>query len=116
LVTPNHVVPVVDEMVVVRVQNPRHLVSVSISVTTRSVSTEMNVVSSMARMTNERKCKRVHNAKLLGNATNSVMKVAASSEMDVDSLTTKPAPAPLMMLRLMRMRMLKRTLRSNKFF
>jgi cell division inhibitor SulA len=106
LVTPNHVVPVVDEMVVVvvRVRNPRHLVSASISVTTRSVSTEMNVVSSMGRMTNERKCKLVHNAKLLGNATNSVMKVAASSEMDVVSLTRKPAP--LMMPR--RMRMLKR--------
>jgi len=89
-----------DEILVVVVPvavNPKHLVSASISVTTRSVSTEMNADSSMARRTNVKKCKQVHNVKPLGNVTNSVMKVTANLEIDADFLTKRPLPVMVAM-------------------
>jgi hypothetical protein len=88
LVTPSPVVHVDVLLVVVK---PKHPDFASISVTTRSVSTETNADSSMVRMTNESACKLVHSVKLLGNVTNSVMKVTASSEIDADSLTKRAA-------------------------
>jgi hypothetical protein len=104
LVTPSPVVHVVDDPLVV--VKPKHPDCASISVTTRSVSTETNADLSMVRMINESACKLVHSVKLLGNVTNSVMKVTASSEIDADSLTKRAAMPLTAMLRTQ-----KRTLR-----